>query len=129
MHRTTQGGGAIMPDLGRPTNYKPEYCQAIVEFMSQGFSATAFAASIGQSKSVIQTWANAHIDFMEAKKRAETACEAWWEDLGKRGSEGRVRGFNVGSWIFTMKNRFGWKDNLAISSDQDIAILTAYDHR
>jgi len=118
-----------MAAIGRPTDYKPEYCQMIIDHMAQGFSSTSFAAEIGQAKSTIGTWANNHPDFMAAKKVAEAACEKWWENLGKDGAEGKVRGFNVGSWIFNMKNRFGWKDALAISSDQDIAILTAYNHK
>ena len=30
---------------GRPSEYRPEYCQAVIDFMAQGFWLTAFAAS------------------------------------------------------------------------------------
>lgn len=33
-----------------------------------------------------------------------------WEALGLKGALGRVPNFNATSWIFNMKNRYGWKD-------------------
>lgn len=33
-----------------------------------------------------------------------------WEDIGKQGTVGKIRGFNSHSWKFNMQNRLGWKD-------------------
>jgi len=37
-----------------------------------------------------------------------------WETLGMRGAMGRVGNFSAASWIFNMKNRYGWKDKKEI---------------
>lgn len=59
--------------FGRPTDYRPEYCDAIVEDMAKGLSKTAFAASIGVARFTLLEWANRHPDFHDAMKRAEAA--------------------------------------------------------
>ena len=33
-----------------------------------------------------------------------------WETWGMGGVTGKIKHFNSGSWVFNMKNRFGWRD-------------------
>jgi len=97
--------------MGRPTKYKEEYCQEIIDFMKQGYSKEAFAGHIGISKQQIYRWRVKHKEFRTAIKRAETACQEFWEELGIQlvlAGQG-----NATAWIFNMKNRFrknGWND-------------------
>jgi DNA-binding transcriptional regulator YiaG len=51
-----------------PAEYKPEYCEQIVETMSIGFSATAFAGKIHVSHSTLRKWAREHPDFENASR-------------------------------------------------------------
>src|ERR1700733_6740145 len=44
---------------GRPTSYKPEYCEAVIEAMMQGFSLTAFAGILAVSRDIINDWMDA----------------------------------------------------------------------
>jgi hypothetical protein len=69
--------------VGRPTKYKPEYCQAVVEHMSEGASLTSFAASIDVSRSTITEWAENHPEFSAAATRGKAKCAAWWERVAR----------------------------------------------
>lgn len=41
-----------------------------------------------------------------------------WERLGMGGATGKIKDFNAPSWIFNMKNRFGWRDKMDVTSDE-----------
>lgn len=105
---------------GRPTKYKPEYCQEIIDFMSKGYSATAFAAKIGVHIDTIQEWKNTHAEFSAAYKKAHAAAQFFWENKGLENliTDGKEK-FNAAVWIFWMKARFGWRDRDEISFTKD----------
>lgn len=98
--------------VGRPSDYRPEYCDKIIEFMGDGSSLTAFAASLGTHRDTIHEWAKVHPEFSDSKKAAEAVSEEWWERQGKNGLINKYQGDNINSavWIFTMKARFKWRD-------------------
>lgn len=87
---------------GRPSKYKPEYCEAIVEHMKGGASATSFAASIGVSRSTITEWASEHPEFSAAVTRGKAMCAAWWETLARKNAE-TGKG-NATLTVFGLKN-------------------------
>lgn len=109
--------------LGRPTLYKPEYCQMLIDHMANGDSLTDFAALIDVHIDTIYEWAKVYSDFSEAKKRAFAKCQSWWEKQGKEGlweeteydEKGRPlksKRINATVWIYNMKCRFkaDWHD-------------------
>lgn len=98
--------------VGRPTDYRPEYCEQIVEFMKDGKSFVGFSASIGTHIDTILEWAKVHPEFSLAKKAAGAASEEWWERQGREYLINRPQGESLNSsvWIFTMKARFKWRD-------------------
>jgi hypothetical protein len=98
---------------GRPTKYKKEYCEMLVEHMKQGYSFESFGASpVCVDKVTLYRWVEKHAEFSNAKKRAETECLKFWEKIGIAGALGKIQGFNAASFIFNMKNRFFWRDRL-----------------
>lgn len=99
---------------GRPTKFKPEYCEMIVEHMSEGASITSFAASIDVARSTINEWADNHVEFSEAVKRAKAKCASWWERLGREGAMGGE--VNPTLVIFGLKNMSAddWRDKQEI---------------
>lgn len=103
-----------MTKLGRPTNYKPEYCDQIVAHMAEGASVTSFAASIGAARSTVSLWMETHPDFLEAVNIGKAACAAWWEAVSRRNAmEG---GGNATLCIFGLKNMAPdeWRDKQAV---------------
>jgi hypothetical protein len=80
---------------GRPTLYRPEYCQKVIDFLSQGWTLTAFASSINVSRNAVDEWRDKHPLFGDACARAIAASQAWWEakireNLGNREFQGNV---------------------------------------
>lgn len=98
--------------VGRPTAYKPEFCQQLVDHMEMGYSLEAFAGRIGVTVKTLYNWVDAHPEFLHAKRLGEAASVLFWESLGVQGTMGKIQGFNTAAWIFNMKNRHHWKDRV-----------------
>jgi hypothetical protein len=57
--------------IGRPSKYKPAYCNEVIDFMGQGYSIAAFAGYIGVARDTILEWMNVHPEFSLAIKVAK----------------------------------------------------------
>jgi len=97
---------------GRPTLYKPEYCQMLITHMSEGLSFESFAGLVSVSRQTIYDWEKANPEFLDAKKLAMEKNRLFWEKVGVQGMfmGGKDNPFNSTVWIFNMKNRFNWSD-------------------
>ena len=107
---------------GRPTTYKPEYCQAVIEHMSEGASLTSFAASVDCSRSTIGEWMNANPEFSAAVKIGKSKCATWWEKVSRTNAvEG---GGNATLCIFGLKNMAPdeWREKQEIEHSGSIDI-------
>lgn len=93
---------------GRPTKYKDEYCDMLIDHMRQGLSFECFAGVIGVTPECIYNWARENEAFSEAKSRGFVLCQLFWEKIGIAGVTGRIQNFQTGAWIFNMKHRFKW---------------------
>ena len=91
--------------------------------MAQGLSKESFAGDIGVHKDTIYEWADRHKAFSDAIKRGEGKSRIFWEKMGNAGALGRLPGFNSASWIFNMKNRFGWRDKQEITGEDGGALV------
>lgn len=96
--------------LGRPSEFKEEYCEMLVEHLSKGLSFSSFAGVIGVCEDTVYRWAKEHPTFSESKKIGWPKSKLMWEQMGIDGANGTLEKFNTGAWIFNLKNRFGWKD-------------------
>lgn len=94
----------IPKKVGRPTKYKEEYCQKLIEHMSQGLSYETFGVTIGVHLDTCYEWEKRHSKFSEAKKIAFNACQLYWELEGKKGMH--RKDFNAAIWIYNVKARF-----------------------
>ena len=110
-----------MSGIGRPTLYRPEYCEQLIEHMGTGLSYEAFAGKLGVSKQTIYDWEKANPDFLDAKNIAFEQSRLFWEQKGIDGlfsetfedKDAKTRSsksINATIWLFNMKNRFGWRD-------------------
>lgn len=89
--------------------------------MKEGYSFESFGAIVpnGASKETIYAWARENKAFLDAKKVGEAYARIWWERMAKAGMAGKIKGFNATVWIFSMKNRFGWRDRVQAVDDED----------
>jgi len=95
---------------GRPSTYDPAYCEAVIDFMGQGYSLTAFAGHIKCARSTINEWMAAHPEFSEAVKIGQARRTASLEE-GLLSSEVGPR---VTARIFALKNAAPdeWRDKV-----------------
>jgi hypothetical protein len=126
-------------DPGRPTKYKPEYCDAVIEHMSKGLSFESFAAIIGTHRDTLYEWVKVHPSFSDSMKTGQAKSLLFWESLGikhivnKSDSEtfgvgqsvSKSRSLNAAIWCFNMKNRFNWsnKETIMTETDKPIEIM------
>lgn len=104
---------------GRPTAYKPEYCDAVIELGRAGKSKVQMAAEFDVCKQTLLNWADAHPEFMDALTRAETQAQAWWETQGQIGMTGDK--FNGSVWSRSMAARFpgDWREVKGVEANID----------
>lgn len=102
--------------VGRPTDYKPEYCELLIDHMKRGLSFESFGAVVDCCEDTLHEWKKVHSEFSESYKKGEVYSRMLWEELGLVGTtEGK--NFNATTWIFNMKNRFKWKDRHDVTTD------------
>lgn len=89
---------------GRPSSYKPEYCNRVIALGSRGKSKAQIAAALGVVRVTLDNWANSNPEFLNALNIARELALAWWEDQGQSGLTADK--FNATAFIFQMKNRF-----------------------
>ncbi len=95
---------------GRPTHYKPEYCEALIEMMKEGASKAEVCLNFDCSFQTFLDWQAANPEFLEAVNRGLNLSKGKWEQIGREAAFGNCEGFNATSWIFNMKNRFKNED-------------------
>lgn len=108
--------------VGRPTNYKPIFCEMLIEHGKQGLSFESFGAIVGVCHATLYNWCNQHKQFMDAKKVAMEYSRIQWEKIGLKGAMGKLPNFNASAYKFNMKNRFKWTDRIDFTSgDKPVA--------
>ena len=95
---------------GRPTLYRRECCEQIVEAMATGLSAEAAAARIGISARSLFNWQRQHPEFLQAIQEGRQKCLLFWEERALEMAAGSPG--NIQMVILALKNRsraaYGW---------------------
>jgi terminase small subunit-like protein len=89
---------------GRPSLYRAEYAERVIEFCRDGYTLTAFAGEIGVARSTINEWIDAHPEFSEAVSRAKALRARWWEERAREIAEKGGAGGQATIVIFGLKN-------------------------
>lgn len=115
--------------MSRPSEFKPEYCGRVVDLGAQGASKHEMALELGCVYQTFLNWQQAHPEFMDAVKTAESASQGWWEREGRKATFGAMQGFNATSFIFNMKNRFpgDWRDKHEVAATGGLTITISSD--
>jgi transposase len=104
--------------VGRPSGYKPEYCQTVLKEMRDGASIEEVAYELKVFKSTLYSWMDNYPEFSDAIKNGVEFSEGWWRKEGRKNI--RNKDFNSTLWYMNMKNRFGWKDKTEMSGAMTI---------
>jgi hypothetical protein len=99
--------------FGRPSEYKEEYCDQVIDLMKEGASKAEVCLELNCSFQTFLNWQSQKPDFLEAVKRGLHLSKGKWEQMGRKAAFGNVENFNATAWIFNMKNRFGKMDDFS----------------
>lgn len=86
-----------------------------------GASAVEIRCILGIGDSAWETLIEDDSDFRRTVKECKDLCQVWWERQGRKMSCGESDG-NATTWIFNMKNRFGWKDKTETEHTGNVAV-------
>lgn len=107
--------------MAPPSKYTEAMPQMLIDHMKGGLSYESFAGVAGVSRATLYNWESDKEEFKAAKEIGEAMSLLWWEKLGlaamvganitlPNGQKLDFKKFNATVWIFSMKNRFGWRD-------------------
>ncbi len=116
--------------MGRPTKYKLEYCQMLIDHMTSGYSFESFAGVISVNRDTLYHWEKLFKDFSDSKGIARQKQLLHDEKLLKELTLGvHGRSANAISHIYKMKcSHQGWIEkqvveqtnkNIQINIDSD----------
>jgi transposase len=91
--------------VGRPSLYKPEYCDRVIELGEQGCWLNEMAADLDVDRVTLLDWENAHEEFATALARAKVKANAWFEAKGRNSVDSKV--FQSRPWEVLLKGRDG----------------------
>ena len=102
----------IKGKVGRPTKYKEEYCEMLIEHMSEGYSFDSFGGIIEVDETTLYEWEKTHKEFSLSKSIGTQKSMVWWEKVGRKGMINEIPFFNDRIWRLNMINRFRskWSD-------------------
>jgi len=89
---------------GRPSSYKPYYCNRVLSLATEGCCKAEIAVGLGVSVKTLNAWAATHDDFRQAMSEAKELEYAWWLGVGRKGMF--LRNWNGSAWALQMRNRF-----------------------
>ena len=109
--------------MGRPTKYKPEYCQTIVDFFNvEPYTVDAeckkqandlpliekFAHSIDVTRECLHEWKRTYPDFSDAFQKAKALQQSMWATNSMLGL------YSPAFTIFFGKNIYKWTDRQSL---------------
>lgn len=99
--------------MARPSKYKAEYCDLLIQRAREGASLTEFCAEVGISRQTLHNWKDSHPEFLDAYIRAEVEGRAYWERwLRTEGiTDSRINAPLVKLYL---ANRFGMSDKQSV---------------
>ena len=106
---------------GAPTKYKPEFCQMLIDHMTQGLSYESFAAITETHKDSLYEWEKVHPEFSEAKKKGLALSQMWWEKVYAEHATGGIK-TGAATAIFAMKCKFQWREAEPVLPDINLTL-------
>lgn len=112
---------------GRPTDYRPEYCEMVIEAMASGVSLTAFAGMLRVSKDTVYEWMTRHSEFSDAVSRGKPARLLHLE----RKLLAARYGAQCSAAIFALRNAdpTEWRDIRSVQHDHNVRVETLTDQQ
>lgn len=111
---------------GRPSSYRADFAQDVIEDLSDGYSLGGYAGRIGVARSTLNIWMERYPEFKEACARAAAVRQRYWEKIlihvaetGGTGSQGQIAIFGV-----INAGREDWKQKQEIEHTGQVTLAT-----
>lgn len=101
-------------DGAPPAQYKPEYCQMLIEHSKKGFSLRSFGALINLSPQQICDFIEMYPDFAEAARLSESYRQLFYEQLGLAGMTGKFKDWSAPTFNWMTRAMLKWQDSARI---------------
>lgn len=103
------------------SKYNDQMPAKVVKQMRQGRSILEASLFIGVMPVTLYEWTNPNSEYYKpemdiALNLGKALAEAWWLHQGRMHLSTKTP-FNHVLWYMNMKNRFGWRDNVDLTSD------------
>jgi len=107
---------------GRPTDFKPEYGEEILQLMAGGLSLAASAAELGFHRQRVYEWMERHPAFADTVRLAQVKRQLFLERRLLSAEAGPV----VTSTIFALKNAGpeDWREKQVVEHEGSIEVST-----
>ena len=92
--------------VGRPTDYRPEFCDQVIELGRQGKSHAQIASELNVSRQTLYDWQAIHPEFLDAIKEARDYAQAWFENIAQNNLLAPTPGFSASLWAKAVSCRF-----------------------
>lgn len=115
--------------FGRPIEYKPEYCEMLIEHMSKGKSFESFGAVVNCGRATLYNWRRDHSDFLDAFNTAREKHLEYMESLATEHLVEHFQGpkLNTGLYKLFMVNIHGWtSEKQQLANDDQKPFEVAY---
>ena len=90
--------------VGRPTKYKPEFCELIKTLAATGAGPASWAVKCKVDKASLHEWRHHHPEFFTAFNEAKAIEQDWWEQQGRKALWADK--FQASVWHKSMQARF-----------------------
>ena len=70
---------------GRPSLYRPEYCERVIELGKEGKLLVGIACALEVTRGTLANWSEEFPEFLTALTRAREESQQWWIEQGQRG--------------------------------------------
>lgn len=112
---------------GRPTKYRPEFCERVIEVGKEGGWLCEMAEACDVHRNTFDVWAEKHPEFLEALSRAKQHSQAWFERTGREAMFADK--FNSSLWQKQMSARheeYREKRDVNLSGDLNISVVDTF---
>jgi len=106
--------GNTLAERYKSDEEKQEIYRQYCEHLSKGYSKESFVPCDYRT---VESYVEKYPDVLPPEKmqQALRKGQLWWEKTGMGGMLGKLDGpFSSGTWVFNMKNRYGWTNKQEI---------------
>ena len=96
--------------IGRPSSYRGEFCDRIIQLMAEGRSLDGCAALLGVHPDSLNEWRRVHPEFSVAVRAGRAAATAFWETRLLDVAQGGAGNAQAIQWALRNRSRAasGW---------------------